>query len=107
MADNQRLLDKAQVGLDKATLDQHAVQLKASGCFRGLVMAVKRENEYKDAIRQLKDKVALGQEEMHRLRPCEVFLCSHCRVKRDRRERQEQFGVLVDRVMDRLRRVRI
>lgn len=82
------------------------MQLELPSRLKGYAAAIKRETEFEEAIHDLRNKMVLKQEEIHRLRPCEVFVCDHCRANKDRRERELQYKELFQRAVNVFKRLR-
>lgn len=105
MSSNHKRLGKTEVRLRKLTDDQAEVQRGLPDRLKNYAIAIKCENELIEARAAIRRRMELKQEEVHRLRPCEVFLCDHCRNMTEKRERVEQYGVtLVERVKGKFKR---
>lgn len=104
---NTKRLERAESKLRKATQDHNNVQLELPGRLKGYAAAIKREVEFEEAIRDLRNKMVLKQEEIHRLRPCEVFVCDHCRAKKERSQRELQFKEMFQRAVNKFKKFRI
>lgn len=118
MSSDHKRLSRTEKRLRKATGEQHDVQLELPGRLKGYAVAIKREADLSEALRDVRAKIERKREEIHTLRPCEMLRCDHCRPRaRDRPQplrsraglvdRMAQCGEdLVGRVVGRLRRAR-
>lgn len=108
MSTDPKRLSRAEKKLRAVAEEQHVVQLDLPGRLKGYAVAIRREADVGEALREARAKLARKQEEIHVLRPCAALRCEHCRPKGKGEERKRQtarsgptYGV-VDRVAKRL-----
>lgn len=108
MSNDSKRLARAEKKLRAVAEEQHVVQLDLPGRLKGYAVAIRREADVGEALREARAKLARKQEELHVLRPCAALRCEHCRPKGTRDERKRQaaqsgptYGT-VDRVAKRL-----
>lgn len=81
MSTDPKRLGRAEKRLRKATEEQHDVQLELPGRLKGYAVAIKREADVEEALRDVRAKLERKREEIHTLRPCEALRCGHCRPR--------------------------
>lgn len=86
--ENPTRIEQAEDKLRKNNIEHYETQMHLTHRLKELVEAVRHEKTLAASIREQHARVVRKQEELHQRRPCEVFLCAHCRRKRDRNEKK-------------------
>lgn len=81
---------KIEAKITASTKQAHEIQLQIPTRLKHFTEAIKREQEYEEAIRSIRHKMILRSEEIHNYRPCETFLCDHCRGKTEKQLRKQE-----------------
>lgn len=115
-------IGKVEAKIVTADTQAHEVQIQISRRLKHLAEAIKREQEYEEAMRTVCHKMILKSEEVHKYQPCETFLCDHCRGKKEKRvrrpekrryndeveevgEEERQFQGMVRRIVSKMRKL--
>lgn len=81
MSSDHKRLARAEKRLRKATGEQHDVQQELPGRLKGYAVALKRDADAAEALRDVRARLERKREELHTLRPCEALRCAHCRPR--------------------------
>lgn len=102
--ENPARIEKAEDKLRQNHRAHYEAQIHATHRLKALVAALRVEQDLATAARAQHARIVRTQEELHRRRPCEVFLCAHCRRRRHGREERalgrlaRDFGFLLRNV---------
>lgn len=90
MSGNAARIGKAEAKITAADNRAHEVQVQIPTQLKHFAEAIKREQDYDEAIRTVRHKMVLKSEEIHKYRPCETFLCDHCRGRKEKQLRRKE-----------------
>lgn len=90
MAGDAARIKKVEAKMLASDTQAHEVQLQIPNRLKHFAEAIKREQEYDEAIRHIRHKMSLKSEEIHKYQPCETFLCDHCRGGTEKRLRKQE-----------------
>lgn len=90
MAGDAARIKKVEAKMLTSDTQAQEVQLQIPNRLKHFAEAIKREQEYDEAIRHIRHKMSLKSEEIHKYQPCETFLCEHCRGGTEKRLRKQE-----------------
>ncbi|KAJ4386622.1 hypothetical protein N0V93_009520 [Gnomoniopsis smithogilvyi] len=85
MSGDATRIAKIEVKMIASNKKAYEIQLQIPTRLKHFTEAIKREQEYEEAICSIRHRMILKSEEIHKYRPCEIFLCDHCRGKTEKR----------------------
>lgn len=90
MAGDAARIKKVEAKITASNSQAQEVQLQIPNRLKHFAEAIKREQEYDEAIRRVRHKMSLKSEEIHKYQPCETLLCDHCRGGAEKRVRKQE-----------------